>query len=508
MRSRPALSLCIILLVLVLAGVVGAARAQALDFRLSHHATGLYPKSVAVGDFNNDGNPDLVTANGLSDTVSVLLGNGSGGFAARLDAATGDYPVSVAVADFNKDGKQDVVTANPGRWDAPVNTVSVLLGNGAGGFVTKTDFATDAGPGAVAVADFNNDGKPDVATANSESSTVSVLLGDGAGGFAAKSDVATGAGPNSITVADFDKDGKRDLATANADANTVSVLLGNGAGGFAAKIDFATGDSPQSVATGDLNKDGMPDLVASNWSGYTVGVRLGDGSGGFGSRTDFTIGAGMFYIRSVVIVDLDNDGKPDVATSNHTRTYSPFPPHAWQFDYSGVFVRLGNGDGTLAGGNGLGEQRSFPTDYGPLALAAADLNGDGRKDLVTANYEANTISVLLQPQSSLKDVTVGNPVAPGVMYKGKAKTVYGSLNPRHTAGTSPVEIYRWKKSAGGAWKSYSPVKARVADYSTYSRFSRALSFPAKGKWRIRAYHPACSLHVAKWSAEYDYVTVK
>jgi hypothetical protein len=507
MRSRPAIFLCISLLVLVLAGTVGVARAQALDFHRTNHATGQHPRSVAVIDFNNDGKPDLVTANGGSDTVSVLLGNGRGGFTARLDAATGDYPVSVAVADFNKDGKQDVVTANPGRWDAPVNTVSVLLGDGAGGFATKTDFATDAGPGAVAVADFNNDGKLDVATANSESNTVSVLLGNGTGGFAAKSDFATGAGPNSITVADFDKDGDRDLATANADANTVSVLLGNGTGGFAAKIDFATGDSPQSVATGDLNKDGMPDLVASNWSGYTVGVRLGDGSGGFGSRTDFTIGAGMFYIRSVLVVDLDNDGKQDVATSNHARTYSPFPPHAWQFDYSGVFVRLGNGDGTLAGGNGLGEQMSFPTDYGPLALAAADLNGDGLKDLVTANYEANNISVLLQ-QSTLKGVTVGNPVAPLVMYKGKAKTVYGSLKPRHAAGTYPVQIHRWNKTAGGAWKSYSPVKARVVDYSTYSRYSKALSFPAKGKWRIRAYHPQCSLHVAKWSAMYDYVTVK
>ena len=328
-----------------------------------------------------------------------------------------------------------------------------------------------------------------------------MLLGDGSGGFGAKSDFGTGAGPTALAVGDFDKDGDRDVATANADANTVSVLLGDGDGGLGTRTDSATGDSPQSVAIGDLNGDGKPDLAASNWSDITVGLRLGNGSGGFGPRTDTNMGDLMFYIQSVVIVDLDNDGKPDVATSNHSRTYSPFPPYDWQFDYSGVFVRLGNGDGSLAG-----SRLSFATGYGPYALAAADLNGDGRKDLVTANLESDTVSVLLQP--SLEDVTVGNPVAPLVMYRYKAKTVYGSLNPRHTAGTSPVRIYRWRKTASGAWKSSGYVKARVANYSSYSRYSQTLSFPARGKWRIRAYHPTCSLHVAKWSAKYDYVTVK
>ncbi len=505
MRLRPALFPCVLLLALVLGGVAGVARAQALDFKSSHHATGPLPKSVAVGDFNNDGRPDLVTAH--PGSVSVLLGNGSGGFAARLDEFTGDARESVAVADFNKDGKLDAVTVAPGYWDDLANTVSVHLGDGSGGFAARIDATTGDFPASVAVADFDRDGKPDVATANILGDSVSVLLGDGSGGFAPRSDFATGDAPVAIAVADFDNDGDRDLATANADAATVSVLLGDGAGGFAPKTDFATGDSPQAIAAGDLDKDGDPDLVASNWSGYTVGVRLGDGAGGFGARTDFTMGAGMFYIRSIVIADLDNDGNPDVATANHSRTYSPLPPYDWQFDYSAVYVRLGNGDGTLAGSDALGEQLSFATDDGPLELAGADLNGDGRKDLVTANYEANSVSVLLQP-ASLKAVTVGNPVAPLVMYKGKAKTVYGSLRPRHKAGTYPVKIYRWKKTASGTWKKYGYVKARVANYSTYSRYSKALNFPARGKWRIRAYHPACSLHVAKWSAKYDYVTVK
>jgi hypothetical protein len=210
-----------------------------------------------------------------------------------------------------------------------------------------------------------------------------------------------------------------------------------------------------------------------------------------------------FSPYSVVVVDLNGDGKADVATANNRHDVDAFGVVT---DWSSVLVRLGNGDGTLSGSNELGGQMSYATGMGPFELAAADLNGDGEQDLATANWYSNNVSVLLQ-QYTLTDVTVGNPVAPRVMYKGKAKKVYGSLKPRHTAGTYPVRIYKYRY-VSGKWKPYGYVKARVANYSSYSRYSKALSFPARGKWRIRAYHPACSLHVAKWSAKYDHVTVK
>ncbi len=105
------------------------------------------------------------------------------------------------------------------------------------------------------------------------------------------------------------------------------------------------------------------------------------------------------------------------------------------------------------------------------------------------------------------DVYVGTPVAPTTMYKDKAKTVYGSLKPRHTAGTYPIRIYRQRK-VDGVWKSYGdPLKAKVSDYKTYSRYTKSIKFPYKGSWRIRAYHPAHGEHGAKWSG-WDYVTVK
>lgn len=519
-RSRPFVFLCVFLLTLVLAGVVGVARAQALDFRRTNYATGTHPAGVIVADLNNDGKRDLVTANnGYPNSVSVLLGNGSGGFASKTDFTTGVGPLAVAVGDFDKDGDLDIVTANDGisGLDVVGATVSLLLGNGSGGFSARTDYAAGTGCCSVAVGDFDGDGNPDLATANGAEgwsdadvpgNSVSVLLGGGSGGFS-RTDFATGAYPKQVVVADLDKDGDQDLVTANRGTwsepgSTVSVLLGDGSGGFAARTDVTTGALPTAVAVGDLDNDGNLDVVSANEDGKTVSVLLGDGSGGFAPKRDFTMGDVAFSPSSVVVADLNGDGKTDVATSNNRHDVDPFGVAT---DRSSVLVRLGNGDGTLAGSNELGGQTSFATGMGPFELAAADLNGDGRRDLVTANWYSNNVSVL-QQQLSLKDVTVGNPVARLIMYKGKAKTVYGLLKPRHTAGTYPVRIYRWKRTASGKWKSFGYVKARVANYSSCSRYSKALSFPSRGKWRIRAYHPACSLHVAKWSAKYDYVTVR
>ncbi|MGD0998743.1 MAG: VCBS repeat-containing protein, partial [Thermoleophilia bacterium] len=136
MRSRSAALVCAIFLMLILAAVVGAARADAVVFLpATDYGTGTWPASVAVGDFNNDGKQDLATADYGSNAVSVLLGNGNGGFGAKTDFGTGAYPEPIAVADFNADGKQDLATASEST-----SAVSVLLGNGKGGFGAKTDF--------------------------------------------------------------------------------------------------------------------------------------------------------------------------------------------------------------------------------------------------------------------------------------------------------------------------------------------------------------------------------
>jgi hypothetical protein len=208
--------------------------------------------------------------------VSVLLGNGDGTFRANVDYPTGRFAVAVAVVDVSGDGNPDLVVANQ---DA--NSLSVLLGNGDGTFQMRFDYLTGStDPGAVsmraalAVADVNGDGKPDLVETNSTrfGDTVSVLLGNGDGTFRARMDRRLAAKAYSVALADVSGDGKLDLVTANGIANTVSVLLGNGDGTFQSDAAFGTAGFPYSIAVADLNGDGKGDLVVTNLATSTVSV--------------------------------------------------------------------------------------------------------------------------------------------------------------------------------------------------------------------------------------------
>jgi hypothetical protein len=209
--------------------------AAALSFSNGAHVVGSLPQSVAIDDLNADGKPDLAVANGSSNDVSVLLGNGSGGFspAGGSPFSVAGFPDSVAAGDLDGDGKRDLVIANGGS-----NDVSVLLGNGSGGFSAAggSPFAVGTAPTSVAVGDLNGDGQHDLATANSGSNDVSVLLGNGSGGFSAAggSPFVVGSDPLSVATGDLNGDAKPDLATANGFSGNVSALLGNGSGGFSA----------------------------------------------------------------------------------------------------------------------------------------------------------------------------------------------------------------------------------------------------------------------------------
>ncbi|WP_254564241.1 putative Ig domain-containing protein, partial [Oscillatoria sp. HE19RPO] len=274
-------------------------------------AVGTGPNSVTVGDFNGDGNPDLAVANRNSNTVSVLIGDGSGSFAAQTPFTVGNAPISVTVGDFNGDGNPDLATANRSS-----NTVSVLIGDGSGSFAPQTTFATGSEPSSVTVGDFNGDGNPDLATANFSSNTVSVLIGDGSGSFAPQTTFAVGSRATSVTIGDFNGDGNPDLATANFSSNTVSVLIGDGSGSFAPQTTFATGANPRSVTVGDINGDGNPDLAVANSGSQTVSVLLNNTP--TVTAVSATTPNGSYGVNSTIDITVTFDAAVTVDTSGGT----------------------------------------------------------------------------------------------------------------------------------------------------------------------------------------------
>ena len=344
-------------------------------------ASGSNPRAVALGDFNADGKLDLVVADGMGSAVWVLLGNGDGTFQTAVTCAAGDSPYAVVVGDFNADSKLDLVVAVGSAG------VSVLLGNGDGTFQPPLTFGAGSGASAsdssVAVGDFNADGRLDLAVANSDSNNVSVLLGNGDGTFQAPLTFGAGSGASSVALGDLNADGKLDLVVANRGFSTVSVLLGNGDGTFQAPLTISVSRA-QAVAVGDFNRDGVPDLAVANRNSGdigrdTVSVLLGNGDGTFQAPAFFAVGGGA---ASVVVDDFNGDGVPDLALASPGYT-------THHESYSLVSVLLGNGDGTFQAA------RTFYAGGIPSSVAAGDFNGDGKVDLAVATSGSNALSVLL-----------------------------------------------------------------------------------------------------------------
>jgi hypothetical protein len=346
-------------------------------------------RSVATGDFDGDGHPDLAVANADASTVTVVLKAGTGQPGIINNYAVGTFPLAVAAGDFTGDGKPDIVSASNSN-----GTISLLRNNGSGGFLAATTFNCGAGPLALAVGDFNNNGTLDVAVAIG--SGVNILMGNGQGSFSAPTFL--GAAASKVVAADFNNDGKLDLATSS------QIRLGNGTGQFPT-AGCAPPSSSGGLAAGDVNGDGKPDLVAANTLSAQIQIQLVDGGNCVGAPTSIDV---LNFGRPgfVALGDLNKDGKLDiiggatVLLNNGSGTFGP--PFAYGMGSLGAdpgantVVADFDGDSNLdiasastgaAGilfGNGIGGFRYAvgPSGRGAWGVARADLNNDGKQDIV------------------------------------------------------------------------------------------------------------------------------
>ena len=278
------------------------------------------PQRIIAADLNGDGALDLVLPIQAANAVAILFGDGRGSFGKPVMLPVDGNPFMAAAADFNADGKLDLAVT---ITTAGSRKVAVLLGDGAGAFAPPRYFGAFANsPIALGVADFNGDGRLDLAVggginAPTDENNLSILLGDGQGGFEAPTYYTIGQAPQSISIADFNGDGLADIAVSNSLAtsgnSTVSVLLGTGNGRFTGPTAFTIGVAGRGTGVADFNLDGKLYLVVANSNSNSVSVLLGDGKGGFAPKTDFAVGTNP---RKLAVADVNHDGRPDIITPN------------------------------------------------------------------------------------------------------------------------------------------------------------------------------------------------
>ena len=385
-------------------------------------STGNYPVSVAVSDLNQDGRPDLITANALSNNISILQNNCSGGnfsFGLHTDWNAGKGPRSIAVGDLNGDGKPDIVVANFNNGDS--GTVSVFRNtsqNGIISFDTASNIQTGNATLDVAIADINGDGRPDIIATSGNSGIFSILkntsIGSGILTFAPKLDYFSFNHPDHVTIADMDNDGKPDIIISEFSNYEVDVYRNTSSGeviSLAPPIAYPVGQNPGFLSTGDLDGDGKLDLAVENYGAGSISFYKNTsvpGSISLANRVDSPSTA-----SSLTFTDLNGDGKPDISTGNGLSGY--------------ISVIQNNSTGSQIA---LSPVINFKTGNFDTFGNVGDLNGDGRPDLIAVNVLSNTVTVLRNNIGSPSISSISDTLG----FKGKTIVITG----KNFTGTTSV----------------------------------------------------------------------
>lgn len=326
------------------------------------------PQYLVAADFDNDGLPEYASTFGDEFYVTI---NGTSYF-------VGDKPGIIKSGDFDGDGDFDVIAVGNYAW-------KVMMNDGTGQFpTTNTSAIIELGSaGFFAAADVNNDGAMDIIHTNSNGIRVRTGLGDGT--FNAPVDYPTSSGASKIVAADINGDGKPDLAVAHGTGTTVSILLNQGNGTFAPKVDYAPGSSPRGLALEDVNGDNVRDMIVHSSSGVTVHINQGNGT--FGPTTSYTIGS----LSEISVFDFNDDGWHDIFVA---------PAASGNPMALGTLINQGNGSFVQGADITLVSK--------PIRLAKADLDGNGRVDLVMRHDDHKHLSILYNQGNGTFQVQIIN----------------------------------------------------------------------------------------------------
>jgi len=353
-----------------------------------NHRTGTFalPELLAAGDFNRDGNLDLAVNLTGFDNITILIGDGSGGFALKGHIASDTLTKGIGVADVDGDGRLDLVGCTAWGYD-----VLVHLGDGLGGFGHRDQvYNGDGEPTRLILRDFNNDAKPDIAVNAPDEGLILIYLNNGKGGFALPAGELEGLSRCvSLASGDFNNDGNMDLVTALIPPignGSVVALLGDGAGGFAHSEPVQVNPFPTSIAAGDLNNDGKLDFVVAgaqpgNATGNFFMSFLGDGTGNFTQQQTTPLGKGLLK-GEISLGDFNEDGTLDMA---YPFTGNRDPDNQSHI----VLIYFGDGAGNFTAGPVI------EVGNEPHTVITPDFNKDGHLDLAVSNRTDGTVSLLL-----------------------------------------------------------------------------------------------------------------